>query len=311
MKNTILNSLALLGLTTLVACQGTNPEFTFPAKAPAAKVDYQVAQQTQDGLVINYDRRVDILLVIDDSASMLAHQANLSRNINRFIEGFASKASDIDFHLAYTYVYDRHRYGPIVPDKCRANSVDLKGNRVDGRVNWELPGTLKPFVGPANLLPKDGRRYLTKDDHYETLMKLTLDPAGDINQVVLNLIVNAAHAIVDLAATGSANKGTITVSTRTERGCAIVEVSDTGTGIPVAIRHRVFDPFFTTKGVGRGTGQGLAISYNVVVIKHGGTIDFHTVIGSGTRFTVRLPLVAPDENNNATLTSSTAKEVLI
>jgi signal transduction histidine kinase len=112
---------------------------------------------------------------------------------------------------------------------------------------------------------------------------------GDLNQVFLNLIVNAAHAIGDVVQ-NSTDKGLIRITTRRDGDWAIVEVSDTGTGIPEAIRDRVFDPFFTTKEVGKGSGQGLAIARSVVVDKHGGTLTFASEVGRGTTFTIRLPI---------------------
>ena len=114
--------------------------------------------------------------------------------------------------------------------------------------------------------------------------------AGDINQVFLNLLVNSAHAIE--AAMGGKNngKGKIRVATRKRNGWAEITITDTGTGIPESIRDRIFDPFFTTKEVGKGTGQGLSIAYNIVVEKHGGIIDFESTEGEGTTFMVRLPL---------------------
>lgn len=112
----------------------------------------------------------------------------------------------------------------------------------------------------------------------------------EINQVVLNLVVNAAHAIDEVTVGGSKGKGTITVETRCSDGWAEIRVSDTGGGIPDYARNRVFDPFFTTKPVGKGTGQGLAIAYSVVVDKHSGEIGFDTAEGKGTTFVVRLPL---------------------
>jgi two-component system, NtrC family, sensor kinase len=111
---------------------------------------------------------------------------------------------------------------------------------------------------------------------------------SDINQVVLNLIVNAAHAIKEKIREGE--KGRITVGTRTQNDCVEISVSDTGNGIPKAIRTRVFDPFFTTKEVGKGTGQGLALAYTVVVKKHSGNIWFETEIGQGTTFFITLPI---------------------
>jgi signal transduction histidine kinase len=111
---------------------------------------------------------------------------------------------------------------------------------------------------------------------------------GDLNQVFLNLFVNAAHAIGDvMKVTGQ--KGRITVKTREDGDCVVLTVHDTGTGIPEGVRGKVFDPFFTTKEVGKGSGQGLALARAIVVEKHGGTLTFETEMGRGTTFCVRLP----------------------
>jgi PAS domain S-box-containing protein len=113
---------------------------------------------------------------------------------------------------------------------------------------------------------------------------------GQVNQVVLNLVVNAAHAIADKnKGKVSPEMGLITVKTRIEDGFAVISISDTGVGIPEAIRKRIFEPFFTTKEVGRGTGQGLSIAHNAIKA-HGGKLDFVTELGKGTTFNVRLPL---------------------
>ncbi len=114
--------------------------------------------------------------------------------------------------------------------------------------------------------------------------------AGEFNQVILNLIVNAAHAIGDRGQGAAEYTGLITVTTRTQGQWAEIRVQDTGAGIPEAIRSRIFDPFFTTKAVGRGTGQGLAIAHAVIVKKHSGTLTFETEIGKGTTFVIRLPI---------------------
>jgi len=112
---------------------------------------------------------------------------------------------------------------------------------------------------------------------------------GDLNQVFLNLLVNAAHAIGETVK-GTAQKGKIRVRTLTEDSMVLIAISDTGCGIPEADRTKIFDPFFTTKEVGRGTGQGLAISRSVVVDRHKGTLTFESEEGKGTTFYVRLPV---------------------
>jgi PAS domain S-box-containing protein len=127
---------------------------------------------------------------------------------------------------------------------------------------------------------------------------------GEINRVLLNLIVNAAHAIAEVVGDGAAGKGRIVVSTRVEGGRVVIRVQDSGAGIPMAIRGRIFEPFFTTKGVGRGTGQGLSIAYNVITRKHGGTLSFETEEGSGSTFIIRLPLEPDREQPVAPVTSA-------
>lgn len=113
---------------------------------------------------------------------------------------------------------------------------------------------------------------------------------GEINQAVLNLVVNAAHALEDAAGAGAA-RGVLSVRTFCEGAMAVIAIGDTGPGIAAEIRDKVFDPFFTTKAVGRGTGQGLAIARTVVVDKHQGQLTFVTEPGKGTVFEIRLPIL--------------------
>jgi two-component system, NtrC family, sensor kinase len=135
---------------------------------------------------------------------------------------------------------------------------------------------------------------------YVADLELALDPAlplvscvpGEINQVILNLLVNAAHAIEEQIQRGSFSKGRITVRTRQTRDSfAEISIEDTGAGIPIAVQQKIFEPFFTTKQVGKGTGQGLAIARSVTA-KHHGSIHFESHVGRGTTFFVRLPLSA-------------------
>jgi signal transduction histidine kinase len=106
--------------------------------------------------------------------------------------------------------------------------------------------------------------------------------------VFLNLIVNAAHAIKDSGK--DVETGQITIRAALEGEQAVICVSDNGCGVPEENLSKLYDPFFTTKEVGRGTGQGLAISHSIVVDKHGGEISVASEVGVGTQFTVRLPI---------------------
>jgi len=114
---------------------------------------------------------------------------------------------------------------------------------------------------------------------------------GEVSQVFLNLVVNAAHAIED-AVKGTDRRGTISVTTRLDHDDVVISIRDTGGGIPDSIRDQVFDLFFTTKEVGRGSGQGLALARTAIVDRHGGSIAFETQLGAGTTFVVRLPCIS-------------------
>ena len=115
--------------------------------------------------------------------------------------------------------------------------------------------------------------------------------SGAINQVLLNLLVNAAQSISEkIGRTPEGGKGTITITTESDGSSVLIHIADTGCGIPEECRSKIFEPFFTTKDVGKGTGQGLAIAYDVVTRKHGGSLTFKTKMGEGTTFTIGLPL---------------------
>ncbi len=120
---------------------------------------------------------------------------------------------------------------------------------------------------------------------------------AELNQVILNLIVNAAHAIAEANKDNPTQMGTIHIRTRREDNWAKIYISDTGSGIPQDIRHKIFDLFFTTKEPGKGTGQGLAISHSVIVEKHTGTISLESQEGKGTTFIISLPLVSEPKQN--------------
>lgn len=143
---------------------------------------------------------------------------------------------------------------------------------------------------------------------YVAEVELDIDPGfplvpalrNEFNQVILNLVVNAAHAIAEQNDGGATGKGLIRISGRQRGDHVEIRISDSGGGIPEAIRGRVFEPFFTTKAVGKGTGQGLAIAYSVIVDKHHGALRFETEAGSGTTFFITLPLVDPEASGEAT-----------
>ncbi len=124
--------------------------------------------------------------------------------------------------------------------------------------------------------------------------------SGELNQVLLNMIVNAAHAIEEAVEQGVRQKGMIRIETRNRQDHVELCIQDTGMGIPEEIQHRIFDPFFTTKKYGKGTGQGLALTYSIVVKHHQGNIRFTTKPKEGTRFIIALP-IHHDPNRDSTV----------
>jgi PAS domain S-box-containing protein len=155
----------------------------------------------------------------------------------------------------------------------------------------KIPLDLNHAIGNTITVARNEWKYVAdlETDFDESLPPIPCHP-GAFNQIILNLIVNAAHAIAAVDRKGGQQKGKIGVQTRNCNKWAEIRIQDTGTGIPEKIRNRVFDPFFTTKEIGKGTGQGLAIVHSAVVVKHGGTIHFETEEGKGTIFVIRLPL---------------------
>jgi len=123
---------------------------------------------------------------------------------------------------------------------------------------------------------------------------------GDLNQVLLNVLINAAHAIAEKVGDGSAGKGQILIRTIQNEEFTTISIADTGAGIAREYQSRIFNPFFTTKAVGRGTGQGLSLAHNSIVKKHGGKIWFESEVGRGTTFYIQLPMKGGPSSNGET-----------
>ncbi len=146
----------------------------------------------------------------------------------------------------------------------------------------------------------------TSEWKYVAEVSLSVDAAlphvncagGELSQVMLNLIVNAAHAISDRVGS-SGEKGRIDIQCQMAEAEVELRVGDTGTGIPEHARAKVFEPFFTTKEVGKGTGQGLSMAHACIVNRHQGSIRFETTLGQGTTFIIRIPIAGPSGATDA------------
>lgn len=196
--------------------------------------------------------------------------AEIPQAIEQSLEGVEHVANIVSAMTAFSH-----------PDSARKQPVDLNH-----------------IVEHAVTLCRNEWKYVA-----ETVMDLDpgLPPVcclqSDIHRLMLNLMINAAHAIAEAAHGDLRQKRAITVRTRGDGPWVEIRVEDEGTGIAPEIRDRVFEPFFTTKQAGQGTGQGLAIARAIVVDKHGGSIRFETEVGRGTTFIVRLPIRDPAETH--------------
>jgi PAS domain S-box-containing protein len=181
--------------------------------------------------------------------------------------------------------------------------VDRINHIVRAMGEFSYPGTDKAAQADVNRLLESTIEVCRNEWKYMAELQTDLDPAlpmiecypAELNQAFLNVIINAVHAIEDVLGRGNqTEKGIIRITSRSSENRVEVRIADTGTGISEKVSSRIFDPFFTTKEVGRGTGQGLSITHNVVVNKHHGSIRFETEMGKGTTFIILLPVRQAD-----------------
>jgi two-component system NtrC family sensor kinase len=271
---------------------------------------------------------------IGQLAAGIAHEINtptqyVGDNTHFVKDSFAAIARLLDSHVALLKAV---KSGAVTPDLIARTEKIIAGSDLD-YLRQEVPKALNETLEGVERVTKivramkdfshpGGKEKAAADLNkaiestvtvarnewkYLADLKLELDPQlplvpcflGEINQAVLNLIVNASHAIADVVNKNPGSKGVITVQTRRDGDSVELRVSDSGTGIPEAVRSKIFEPFFTTKAVGKGTGQGLAMVYATVVTRHGGTVNFETETGRGTTFIIRLPLRIRSEGDDS------------
>ncbi|MFQ5676092.1 MAG: PAS domain S-box protein [bacterium] len=222
------------------------------------------------------------------------HELLKAAKENAITKELIAEADSIVEDTKMTYIVDEI---PIAIQET-LDGVDRVANIVRAMKEYAHPDADEMTLTDINKALENTITVACNEWKYVAEMVTEFDPSlplvpclpGKLNQVFLNLIVNAVHAISDVVGDGSAGKGIIKVSTGYERDWVEIKISDSGTGIPEEFRPKIFDPFFTSKEVGKGTGQGLSISHNVIVEKHGGSITFETEIGKGTTFIIRLPI---------------------
>ena len=160
-------------------------------------------------------------------------------------------------------------------------------SRVDANQEWQWANIHQGIESTLNIVNNEVKYKADVVKHYGIIPDIECLPS-EINQVIMNMVVNGAHAITGV-------RGTITIETGVEGDDVWIEISDNGAGIPPEIMSRIFDPFFTTKPIGSGTGLGLSLSYGIIQ-KHHGRIEVHSVLGSGTTFRITLPVTHEQSN---------------
>ncbi|MES0371740.1 MAG: PAS domain S-box protein [Mariprofundaceae bacterium] len=178
------------------------------------------------------------------------------------------------------------------------DGVSKASNIVSAMKEFSHPGQKEKTLGDINRILESTATVARNEWKYVAELKLELDEnlppircLPEINQVFLNMIVNAAHAIEEKLGENSSEQGLITITTSQTETHAVIRISDTGNGIPEENLNKIFEPFFTTKEVGKGTGQGLAISHNIIVEQHHGSLEIESKVGEGTTFIIRLPML--------------------
>lgn len=184
--------------------------------------------------------------------------------------------------------------------------VDRVGTIVRAMKDFAHPGSrrhtgvdINQVIENTVTICKHEWKYVSKVDlHLGSEVPIIQGDPGELGQVLLNMIVNSAHAIQ--ARHGTSGAGVIAIATRKNGEDIEIMIRDNGTGIPKRVQDRIYDPFFTTKGVGIGTGQGLAIAHSVIAERHDGDIKLYSVEGEGTEFRIRLPIAgAKQERGDA------------
>ncbi|OGR34641.1 MAG: hypothetical protein A2051_02175 [Desulfovibrionales bacterium GWA2_65_9] len=231
------------------------------------------------------------------------HLLPLCGELRRLLESVKTDAIPSEVIEALDAAIAKHDivyYEEEVPDALAQTLEGLEriGAIVRSVKQFAHPGSLSMAATDLNEAMRTTALVSKNEWKYVAELKTDFDPSlplvdcmiSEINQVVLNLIINAVHAISEAKEVDPQRTGLITLSTRANGSWAEIRVSDTAMGIPPEVQPRVFDPFFTTKAVGKGTGQGLAIAHRIVAERHKGQIFFETQPGQGTTFIIRLPI---------------------
>ena len=278
-------------------------------------MEHQIALRTQDIEAANKNLlQSEKLAAVGQLAAGIAHEINtpaqyVGDNINAISDFFSSMSKMLGFYRQLLSENSDSELKRHIQEQEKKEDLDYILEDAPLAIKQSLEGmaqivrivqAMKGFshIGQSRtgnidvnlalentlLVTRSNYKYIADvETHFADLPSIECYP-GELNQVFLNIIVNAAHAIED----SQKGRGKITVSTNVIEGGIEVRISDTGTGIPESIRDKIFDPFFTTKDVGRGSGQGLNIAYRIIHEQHQGTLNVESELGVGTTFIIRL-----------------------
>ena len=247
---------------------------------------------------------------IGSLAAGIAHEINtpiqyINDNVNFLSSAFTSIKDAIDSmvnEISYSNnnAFDKaQKMIDMVPEAISdtLSGVNHVSKIVSAMKDFSHPSTENFGQTDLNRIVNNAIEISTNEWKHIAQLDTDLQPDGifaevvsnSICQVILNMIVNAAHAIKERYGSSSENAGLITIRTYNSGDNAVIEISDTGCGIPQDRTERIFDPFYTSKDVGQGTGQGLTIAYDIIVNKHQGSIDLTSTVNEGTTFTITIP----------------------
>ncbi len=265
----------------------------------AAGIAHEINTPTQyatDNVRFMGDASTDLLKVVDAVTEILGDCDKEVVWTAEQVAALAEKLEQADLQFLSEEL-------PKSIEQC-LGGLESVGQIVRAMKEFAHPGETEKSEADLNHTIENALTVARNEWKYRAELDLQLDPdlplvpcvQGEFNQVVLNLVVNASHAIAYDQDESELKKGLITIATSFDDEWAIISIHDNGCGIPEEIRTRIFDPFFTTKEVGVGSGQGLAIAHSVIVDKHQGSIEVESVEGEGTTFVIRLPLAPQDDH---------------